>query len=105
MSPGLEISLKAPSPNPHTLNIGFTIIKKLRHRFFSPLPLFISCVPPQSFPLIAFLTVVGLVGFSPVSVSRGLLMPQRYFCSQPHLHGIHDQAYQRTKHPATGLAQ
>ena len=82
---------------------AFTIIK-LRHSFFSPLPLFISCVPPHSFHLITFLTVVGLVGFSPVTISRGLLIPQRYLLV-PHLHGIHDQAYQRTKHHATGLAQ
>jgi hypothetical protein len=83
---------------------AFTIIK-LRRSFFSPLPLFISCVSPRSFHLITFLTVVGLVGFSPVTISRGLLMSQRYLCSQPYLHGIHDQAYQRTNHHATGLAQ
>ena len=52
------------------------------HLLLFPLPLFISYVPLRSFCLKAFLRAVELVGFSLVSISRGLVLRHRYFRRQ-----------------------
>ena len=95
----LRWNSEGPSPNPHTLKYHQPPL------LLFPLPLFISYIPLCSFYLKAFLRAVELIGFSLVSISRGLVLRHRYFRRQPQLLPNNGWAYQRQKGHATGLAQ